>query len=131
MLAKMKLLSCAIGTGFLFALPALAADVNGEISTAATHADLAAQAADLDGVHTHLHHTVNCLVGANGTGFDKAQINPCAGSGNGAIPDMADAAKKKALEAALAKANAGIAASDIAAAKSDATATAAALKAIR
>ena len=130
-MTKLKLLACAFGAGAMFALPALAADASGEIVTAATHADLAAQASDLNGVHTHLHHAVNCLVGSGGAGFDKTQINPCAGSGNGAIPDMADAAKKKVLEAALAEANAGIAATNMAVAKADATGTAAALKAIK
>ncbi len=128
---KTILFAMAAGAGAMFALPALAADARGEIMTAATHADLAAQASDLDGVHTHLHHTVNCLVGPGGAGFDKTQLNPCVNSGNGAIPDTTDAAKKKSLEAALAKANAGIATTDVKAAQADATATAAALRAIK
>lgn len=112
----------------LAAVQASAADVKGEVVNAETHAGLAAQATDLDGVHMHLHHALNCLVGPNGAGFDAKQMNPCANSGNGAIPDTTDAAKRKSLEAAADKAKSGIAATDLAAAKKDATATAAMLK---
>jgi hypothetical protein len=104
------------------------ADVKSEITTAETHAELAAKAATLDGVHMHLHHAVNCLVGPNGTGFDAKQINPCAHNGNGAIPDTADAAKKAKLQAAADKAESGIAATDLAAAQKAATDTATMLK---
>lgn len=125
----------AVVTGFaslfLFALPALAADAGGEITNAAMHAGLAAKASDIAGVHTHLHHAVNCLVGPNGTGFDAKELNPCANTGNGAIPDTATASSKQALEAALAKANSGIAATDLAAAQKDAAAAEAMLKAAK
>jgi hypothetical protein len=123
---------------FLAALSLLAlipmaarADMHGELVTATTHADLAGQAANIDGVHMHLHHALNCLVGANGAGYDAAQMNPCANAGNGVIPDTTDAAKKKALQSAAKKAEAGIAETDLAKAKADATATAAALKALQ
>ena len=128
---RKTLFLAALGSAALLAPAALAADASSEIVTATTHADLAAQAADLNGVHTHLHHTVNCLVGPGGAGFDKTNLNPCAGSGNGAIPDTTDAAKKAELETALANANAGLAATDMGTAKADATATAAALKRIK
>jgi hypothetical protein len=98
----------------LLALPAVAADAAGEIKTAATHASLAADAGALDGVHMHLHHALNCLVGPGGDGFDAKQINPCSGSGNGAIPDESDGAKKKSLEEVAAKLRTGIAESDLA-----------------
>jgi hypothetical protein len=121
-----------IGVGALCcASPALAADPGTEITTAATHAGLAAQAADVAGVHTHLHHTVNCLVGPGGAGFDAKELNPCANSGGGAIPDSTNAATKQKLEAALAKANSGIAATDFAAAQKDASSTEAMLKAAK
>jgi len=115
----------------LIPLPVMAADVAGEISTAATHATLAAQATALDGVHTHLHHTLNCLVGPGGSGFDAKQINPCAGSGAGAIPDESDAAKKKALEGAADTTRAGIAAADMATATKAANQVASELKAVK
>jgi len=115
----------------LFAASAFAADVSGEINNAATHAGLAAQASDIAGVHTHLHHTVNCLVGPGGPGFDARELNPCVNSGNGAIPDATSASAKQALQAALAKANSGLAATDLATAQKDASATEAMLKAVK
>ena len=124
-------LAIAVAISALAPLPALAADVGSEIVTAGTHADLASQAADLNGVHMHLHHAVNCLVGPSGKGFDAKQMNPCANSGNGAIPDSADPAKKQALQAAADKAETGIASSDIATAKAAAVATAGMLKTIK
>jgi hypothetical protein len=108
--------------------PAAWADASSETVTAATHASLAAGASDLTGVHTHLHHALNCLVGPNGSGFDAKELNPCAQSGNGAIPDTADAAKKKTLEGAAEKARAGIAASDVKTARTDASEMASMLK---
>lgn len=106
-----------------------AADVGAEITTAATHATLAAQATDLATVHMHLHHTLNCLAGPAGKGFDGKEINPCANSGSGAIPDTTDASKKKALQDAASQAMEGITDSDLASAQKDASATAAKLKA--
>ena len=114
-----------------FASPALAGDAGAEITNATMHAGLAAQAADIAGVHTHLHHTVNCLVGPGGTGFDAKELNPCANSGGGAIPDAANPATKQKLVAALASANSGIAATDLATAQKDASETAAMLKAAK
>jgi hypothetical protein len=109
---------------------ALAADAAKEIATAATHAGLAAKAGDLAGVQMHLHHTVNCLVGPNGNGYDVKQMNPCSADGAGAIPDS-DAAKKPALEAAAATARSGIAATDLKVAQKAAADTAAALQAVK
>ena len=125
---KITILALA-GALSLIAAQASAADAKSEIVNAQTHAGLAAKATAIDGVHMHLHHALNCLVGPNGTGFDAKQMNPCANSGNGAIPDTADAAKKKSLEAAAAKAASGIAATDLAAAQKDASETEAMLKA--
>lgn len=110
-------------------VPAQAADIHGEIVTAATHAGLAAQSSTIDTVHMHLHHTLNCLVGPGGNGFDAKEMNPCANSGNGAIPDSSDAAKKAALQNAANKATTGIDETDLAKAQKDASETAALLKA--
>ncbi len=105
------------------ATPASAqADVAKEVSTAAQHAGFAAQAKDLKGAQMHLHHVINCLVGPKGKGFDAAQLNPCKDQGNGAIPDTTDAAKKKSLRTALAKARAGLRAKKLETAQRDATA---------
>lgn len=59
-----------------------------EISTAITHAHLAAQQDSADKVHLHLHHVINCLVGENGDGFSADAGNPCHGMGNGALNDL-------------------------------------------
>ena len=112
---------------FAFSSAAIA-DAASETVTAASHASLAAGAADIAGVHTHLHHALNCLVGPKGAGFSAKELNPCAQSGNGAIPDTTDAAKKSSLEAAAAKARAGIAATDYKTAQKDAADMAAMLK---
>jgi hypothetical protein len=108
---------------------AVQANAGSETVTAATHAELAAGASDVNGVHSHLHHALNCLVGPGGKGFDAKEMNPCAQSGKGAIPDTADASKKASLEAAAEKAREGLAASDLKAARSDASTTASMLKA--
>jgi hypothetical protein len=115
----------------LVPLTAAAADLGAEISNAGMHAGLAAQGSDLATVHMHLHHTLNCLVGPDGAGFDPKELNPCQGDGNGAIPDESDAAKKKALQDAVTKATAGIGASDLATAQHDAASVASMLKAVK
>ena len=97
------------------------ADQAKEVSTAATHAGLAAIAADMKMTQTHLQHVVNCLVGPKGKGFDATPGNPCKDQGNGAIPDTKDKKQKSSLNQALAKARAGLKAKDMAAAQKDAT----------
>ena len=126
---KNPLIMSAAGAALLFSTSAFAADVAAEISTAQTHAGLAAKAANIDGVHMHMHHALNCLVGPGGTGFDAKEMNPCANAGNGAIPDSSDPGKKQSLQAAVTKAESGIAATDLAAARKIAADTAAMLKA--
>ena len=91
------------------------------IATAAQHAGLAAGSADIAMVHRHLHHVLNCLVGADGEGFDQAAGNPCMQAG-GAIPQTADAAAKEMLTKQAADARAAIANADLAAAQAAATA---------
>ncbi|MEJ0028125.1 MAG: hypothetical protein WDN01_19025 [Rhizomicrobium sp.] len=125
------LMGAAIAALLLAPLPVLAADPAGEIVTAQTHADLASQASDMAGTQMHLHHALNCLVGPGGPGFDPKNMNPCANSGNGAIPDTADAAKKKKLEAAADTTRAGLAAADLKTAQKDATDAATELTAIK
>jgi hypothetical protein len=110
---------------------AYAADVGAEIANAEMHAGLAAQGTDVATVHMHLHHTLNCLVGPNGSGFDAKELNPCQGDGNGAIPDETDAGKNKALQDAAAKAADGISASDLSTAQHDAAAVASMLKSVK
>lgn len=121
-------LAAAFALTFAFSGSA-GADASSEVVTAATHAELAAGASDLNTVHAHLHHALNCLVGPGGEGFDSKELNPCAQSGKGAIPDTADAAKKKTLETAAERLRAGIAASDMKAAQAAGSETASMLKA--
>lgn len=128
--APMALAFAVAGFAFVFVSPALAAQPAKEIAAGAQHAGFAAASADLAGVHMHLHHTINCLVGPEGKGFAPKEENPCAALGNGAIPDTADAMKKKSLEDALMKAEAGVSEMDLAKAKSIASETQTMLKAL-
>ena len=125
------LFGAGIAAALLAPVPVLAADVAGEIATATTHATLASQSGALTGVQMHLHHAINCIVGPSDSRFDAKQLNPCVGSGNGAIPDTSDAAKKKALEAAATTAGMGLATSDLAKAHKAASDAASQLKAIK
>lgn len=102
-----------------------------EINTAATHAGFSASAKDISTAHAHLHHTLNCLVGPAGDGYDKAEIDPCKNSGNGAIPDTTDAAKKKSLEEIAAKTKAALAGKELASVTKDAAAIEASLEAMK
>lgn len=102
-----------------------------EIAAAATHAGYAASAGDVDGVRSHLHHTINCLVGPDGKGFDAKQMNPCAALGNGAMVDATDKGTIMALEAARASAADAIAEDDLGKAQAGATAVQSMLSAIQ
>lgn len=116
-------------SGAAFAAPA---QLSKEIAAAASHAGYAAGAGDIDGVYTHLHHTINCLVGPDGDGFAPKQMNPCAALGNGAIPDSGtDEPTKSALQAALATAQSGLAATDFDKARDAASDTQAALDTLK
>lgn len=90
------------------------------IATAAQHAGLAGNGADLMAVHRHLHHTLNCLVGADGDGFDAEAGNPCAAAG-AAIPQTSDAERKMTLERIAAQVRTGIASADLDEARKAAT----------
>jgi hypothetical protein len=121
---KLLIASCVA-----LALPTAAfADVAAELTVADQHAGFAAKATSIDMVHMHLHHVLNCLVGPSGAGFDAGPGNPCAKAGNGAIPDGGAQAK---LQPAVDAANAGIAATDVAAAQGDAQKAAAAIEAAK
>ena len=108
-------------------VPAMAGDLGKELSTAVTHAGMAAGSTELKMVQTHLHHVVNCLVGPQGAGFDAAAGNPCKDQGGGAIAD-APPAKQAMLKTALATAQSGIMETDLAKAKATAAETQLALK---
>ncbi len=113
------------------AVPAQAADSDAakkEIDAAAQHAQFSVRATDISGAQLHLHHTINCLVGARGAGFDDSAGNPCDGYGAGAILDVKEAAKKATLTKALEKANEGLKATDLAVVHDDAVAVEGLLK---
>lgn len=72
-----------------------------EITTATTHAQMAADAADAATAVMHFHHVINCLVGPKSKLFDAAVGNPCNGMGNGALRDVP---QKSATHAELSRA---------------------------
>ena len=106
---------------------AASADAQQAIGIAANHAGLAAGAANIGAVHTHLHHVLNCLVGPGGDGFDAMPGNPCAMAG-GAIPQETNAEMKTKLLNVAAQVRAGIGNNDVAEAKKVATDAQSALK---
>lgn len=113
------LLACALP------LAVQAADANvaasKQVATATAHAGMALGAADLDMVHTHLHHVVNCLVGTSGDGFDAKAGNPCKDMGQGAIVDAkGDAPTEARLQSALSEAEQGLKATTLDEAHADA-----------
>lgn len=100
------------GAALILAAPmptSAAGDVSKEIAAAEQHAGFAAKSADLKTAQAHLHHTVNCLVGPKGKGFDASQLNPCKDLGDGVMPDFkGDKAKRATLQKALNTARAGL-----------------------
>lgn len=115
-----RLLSLGVvGVFIVFLAPAsvAAADAGPEITTAAKHAGLAGNSGNIYGVHSHLHHTLNCLEGPTGADFDAKEMNPCQGMGAGAIADTTDAKVKGSLIAAAKEAEAGIMEKDLGAAQ--------------
>lgn len=114
-------------TGYVFAAAtitlftsasAMAADPAEEIATTRQHAEFAAAADNLAGVHTHLHHVINCLEGPEGEDFDADQLNPCQNLGNGVLNDFAgDDNQRAVLEKALHSALIGLGTDEEAAAK--------------
>ena len=128
----MKRILLALAGAALLTVPALAAgDEGAELTTAAMHAGLAAKAANIDGVHMHMHHALNCLEGSGGSDYDASNANPCAKSGSGAIPDSADAGQKAKLQNAVGLLKTGLASNDMAAAAKDATDASAAITAAK
>lgn len=126
----MKILISAAVAVLMTSAAYAAADVKGEIATAEEHVGYSAVAKTIEEAHMHLHHAVNCIVGPKGAGFDATQINPCAGRGNGAMPDSTDAGVKQKLQAAADAAQKGLATNDLKAAQAAAAQTVSMLKAL-
>ena len=94
-------------------VPASAADLAVEkIATQITARSASRNVQRIEDVHQRMQSAINCLVGPKGEGFDMAAPNPCAASGNGLIPDTADAGKKEEYRTVVAKLKTGIATSD-------------------
>ena len=129
---KLTTTASVLAAGFALAVGApsvaFAGDAAKEVSAAGMHAGMGATATNIETAHAHLHHTLNCLVGPKGEGFDAKQMNPCAQMGDGAIPDSSDAAAKKKLGDAAMKAGAGLKSDDLAVATKAAGEVAAELK---
>jgi len=119
---SVRIILAAVATASLGALipNVAAADAQQAIGVAAQHAGLAANAGNINVVHTHMHHVLNCLVGPGGDGFDAMPGNPCAMAG-GAIPQENNAEMKTKLLNVAAQIRAGIGESNMDAAKKIAT----------
>lgn len=117
-----SLAAVAIGTALA------AADGPGEINTALAHARMAAAGTDLKTVDMHLHHVVNCLVGAKGVGYDASAGDPCQGMGAGALNDTLDQAVRIKLQTALDQAKHALADTNFDSAKKTAASVAESLK---
>jgi hypothetical protein len=139
MTTKFTLFTISLG---LVALPFVAfADVSsvkdtrtgfaGEISIATDHAGYALASRNLDGVHMHLHHVINCLEGPNGANFDRVVENPCSRAGKGAIVDAADPSVRSKLQSIDATVQTGLSAGDEATARKVASDVQTALRAVK
>jgi hypothetical protein len=95
--------------------------VSNQVSVAGIHADMALDATELEAVHLHLHHVINCLEGPAGKDFDAKAANPCHGMGAGAIVDAKDEpAVESDLLVALKQAEQGVRATTLESAHADA-----------
>jgi hypothetical protein len=87
-----------------------AAQASKQAGIAALQAYYAVQAKELKTAQAFLQQSLNCLVGAKGTGFAEGP-NACSSLGNGALPDASShAEQQKELEEAAQRARAGLAA---------------------
>lgn len=104
--------SVALGSALSLTAMAAPGHANKEIATAIIHANVASKVDSLDGVHLHLHHVLNCVVGPRSKQYsaaaEKLSANKCVGLGNGALPDSHDAAVRSDLQQAVKLADAGV-----------------------
>lgn len=59
-----------------------------QAKTAAAHASFAADGSMASYVREHLGHVIACIEGPKGKHVNPAWENPCAGQGNGVLPDL-------------------------------------------
>lgn len=107
-------LACAVSLLLCAPLAFAAGNASQEIATAAAHAQMAATASDKSAADMHLHHVINCLVGASDKRFDAKVGDPCQGMGEGAIHDLGHApAEHIRLQRALMLAERGLHAANL------------------
>lgn len=126
--------AAALALGSTLSLGALAAtgNANREIATAIIHANVASKVDSIDGVHLHLHHVLNCVLGPHSSQYsaaaEKLSAYKCVGLGNGALPDSRDPAVRSDLRQVAKLAGQGVHDSQFAAAHQAAVAVLAELK---
>lgn len=113
---RLFVLAAAVAFGSAVAATAMAAgNANKEIATAVIHANVASQVDNLGGVHLHLHHVLNCVLGPHSKQYsaaaEKLSAYKCVGLGDGALPDSRDPAVRNDLQRAVTLADGGIEAS--------------------
>jgi hypothetical protein len=126
----MKKLILLAGIAALAVTPAFA-DLATDLSTAQTHAGMAATQTDIMMAHKHLQHAVNCLEGPSGADYDAAAGNPCGKMSMGAITETTDAAQKAKLTKIASDAKMGVGNSDLMASQMAAKSTADAIAAAK
>ncbi|HEX7325028.1 MAG TPA: hypothetical protein VF292_06715 [Rhodanobacteraceae bacterium] len=127
------ILAVALGCGVSLGAYA-AGNASREVATALIHANVAAKVDALSGVHLHLHHVLNCVLGPHSKEYSAAaeavSANPCKGLGDGALPDAAhDTLAQRELRNAAHAAERGVASSNLAVAHREARTVVAALDA--
>lgn len=115
------LLLCAVSVA---AMAATVSPLQKEITNARIHAQVVAHADSLSMAQLHLHHVINCLVGAQGVGYSAAaealSAASCKNLGHGAVADSASNPDlHKLMNKALQDAQAGVRAQTVAAARAD------------
>ncbi|HEX7325245.1 MAG TPA: hypothetical protein VF292_07815 [Rhodanobacteraceae bacterium] len=102
----------ALGSAFSMSAPAATGNANKEIATALIHANVASKVDSLSGVHLHLHHVLNCVLGPHSKQYsaaaEKLSAYKCVGLGNGALPDSRDPAVRSDLQQVVKFADRGI-----------------------
>lgn len=131
--ARTLVFTVVIGAGLSLAVAAAARQPDKEIAAALVHAGAASHMDTVAGVHLHLHHVLNCVLGP-GSKLYSAQAealseNSCKGLGDGALSDAGrDRAVRESLERAARVAEHGIVATDLAVAQRNAAEVMAALR---
>lgn len=104
--------SVALGSALSLTAVAAPGHANKEIATAIIHANVASKVDSLSGVHLHLHHVLNCVLGPHSKQYsaaaEKLSAYKCVGLGDGALPDSRDPAVRRDLQQVAKHADGGI-----------------------